>query len=185
MSIPLVGFLASACGTGSKSTSSSGGGGGGTAVEAGGKEVAVKSGGTLKLGMSPGPSTEIDPIKVADEGGLGVMSQSGEFLAWSDNKLNLDPRLAESWKPNKDGSVWTFKIRQGVKFHDGTPLTAADVASSINALSDPKNGSNALSTFAGVLSKGSATAVDPTTVRFELDSANGNFPYLLSSDNYN
>ncbi len=184
MSIPVVGFLAAACGTGSN-TSTSSGGSADTAVKAGGKEVAVKPGGTLKLGMSPGPTTEIDPIKVADEGGLGVMSQSGEFLSWSDSKLQLQPRLAESWKPNSDGSVWTFKIRQGVKFHDGTPMTADDVASSINALSDPKNGSNALSTFAGVLSKGSAKATDASTVEFQLDGPNGNFPYLLSSDNYN
>jgi peptide/nickel transport system substrate-binding protein len=184
MSIPVVGFLAAACGTGSN-TSTSSGGSADTAVKAGGKEVAVKPGGTLKLGMSPGPTTEIDPILVADEGGLGVMSQSGEFLSWSDSKLQLQPRLAESWKPNADGSEWTFKIRQGVKFHDGTPMTAEDVASSINALSDPKNGSNALSTFAGVLSKGSAKATDASTVVFSLDGPNGNFPYLLSSDNYN
>jgi peptide/nickel transport system substrate-binding protein len=183
MSIPIVGFLASACGTGKKT--GTGGGGGGTAVQAGGKQVQVRSGGTLKLGMSPGPSTEIDPLKVADEGGLGIMSQTGEFLAFSDDKLKLQPRLAESWKPSEDGSVWTFKIRQGVKFHDGTPMTARDVAASINELSDPKNGSNALSTFDGVLSKGSAKAVDDSTVRFELDAPNGNFPYLVSSDNYN
>jgi peptide/nickel transport system substrate-binding protein len=183
MSLSAVGFLASACGTGKKTGTT--GGGGGTAVQAGGKEVQVKAGGTLKLGMSPGPSTEIDPIKVADEGGLGIMSQTAEFLSWSDSKLQLQPRLAESWKPNADGSVWTFKIRQGVKFHDGTPMTAEDVASSINALSDPKGGSNALSTFAGVLSKDSAKATDASTVTFELDAPNGNFPYLLSSDNYN
>jgi peptide/nickel transport system substrate-binding protein len=183
MSLSAVGFLASACGTGKKT--STGEGGGGTAVQAGGKEVQVRAGGTLKLGMSPGPATEIDPIKVADEGGLGIMSQTAEFLSWSDSKLQLQPRLAESWKPNADGSVWTFKIRQGVKFHDGTPMTAEDVAASINALSDPKSGSNALSTFAGVLSKGSATAADASTVQFELDAPNGNFPYLLSSDNYN
>jgi peptide/nickel transport system substrate-binding protein len=183
MSLSAVGFLASACGTGKKTSTSEGGGG--TAVQAGGKEVQVRAGGTLKLGMSPGPTTEIDPIKVADEGGLGIMSQTAEFLSWSDSKLQLQPRLAESWKPNADGSVWTFKIRQGVKFHDGTPMTAEDVASSINALSDPKVGSNALSTFAGVLSKDSAKATDATTVTFELDAPNGNFPYLLSSDNYN
>jgi peptide/nickel transport system substrate-binding protein len=184
MSIPLVSFLAAACGTGDKSSTGSGGGSG-TAVQAGGKEVAVKPGGTLKLGMSPGPTTEIDPILVADEGGLGIMSQSGEFLSWSDSKLQLQPRLAESWKPNADGSVWTFKIRQGVKFHDGSTMTAEDVAASINALSDPKSGSNALSTFAGVLSKDSAKATDASTVEFQLDSPNGNFPYLVSSDNYN
>jgi peptide/nickel transport system substrate-binding protein len=185
MSIPLVSFLAAACGTGDKGGGSSTGGGGGTAVQAGGKQVDVKPGGTLKLGMSPGPTTEIDPILVGDEGGLSVMSQSGEFLSWSDSKLQLQPRLAESWKPNADGSEWTFKIRQGVKFHDGTPMTAEDVASSINALSDPKGGSNALSTFAGVLSKDSAKATDDSTVVFSLDAPNGNFPYMLSSDNYN
>jgi peptide/nickel transport system substrate-binding protein len=95
MSLSAVGFLASACGTGKKT--STGEGGGGTAVQAGGKEVQVRAGGTLKLGMSPGPSTEIDPIKVADEGGLGIMSQTAEFLSWSDSKLQLQPRLAESW----------------------------------------------------------------------------------------
>ena len=100
----------------------------------------------------------------------------GEFLSWSDSKLQLQPRLAESWKPNSDGSVWTFKIRQGVKFHDGTPMTAEDVASSINALSDPKNGSNALSTFAGVLSKGSAKATDASTVEFQLDAPERQLP---------
>src|SRR5919202_695709 len=52
MSIPLVSFLAAACGTGNKSANT--GSGGGTAVKAGGKEVAVKPGGTLKFGMSPG-----------------------------------------------------------------------------------------------------------------------------------
>src|ERR671924_1623493 len=62
MSIPLVSFLAAACGTGNKSGTT--GGGTGTAVESGGKQVAVKPGGTLKIGMSPGATTEIDPIKV-------------------------------------------------------------------------------------------------------------------------
>src|SRR5919197_6319077 len=131
------------------------------------------------------PAGALDPVTANNEGALAVLGQSGEYLTWSDSQLKLRPRLAESWKPNADGSVWTFKIRQGVKFHDGTPMTAEDVASSINALSDPKSGSNALSTFDGVLSKDSAKAVDASTVRFDLDAPNGNFPYLLSSDNYN
>ena len=177
MSVPLVGFLASACGSGKN--------GSGNAVQAGGKQVEVRPGGTLKLGLSPGPVTDLDPLKVADEGGVAITSQTGEFLAFSDGKLELQPRLAERWAPSEDGTVWTFTIRQGVKFHDGSPMTATDVAASFNALSDPDNGSNALATFDGVLSKGSATAVDDSTVRFELDAPNGNFPYLVSSDNYN
>ena len=52
-------------------------------------------------------------------------------------------------------------------------------------LADPENGSNALSVFTGVLSKGGAKAIDDSTVEFTLDAPTGNFPYLASSDNYN
>ncbi len=176
MSLSSLGFLASACGSGDK--------GGGTTTSGAAQTAAVKPGGTVKVGVVT-PSGAIDPVTVADEGGLAVLGQAGEYLIWSDNKLNAQPRLAESWTPNEDASVWTFKIRQGVKFHDGTPMTAEDVAATINRLSDPKSASAALSAFSGVLSKDSAKVVDPQTVEFTLDAPNGNFPYLLSSDNYN
>ena len=179
MSIPIIGFLASACGGEKRSA-----GGTTTAATTGGKEAAVKAGGTLKTGIVA-PAAELDPIKIADEGGLGILGQAGDYLTWSDNNLHLQPRLAESWKPNGDGSVWTFKIRSGVKFNDGSPMTADDVAATMNRLADTKVGSNSLSTFNGVLSKGGAKAVDPTTVEFRLDAPNGSFPYLVSSDNYN
>jgi peptide/nickel transport system substrate-binding protein len=143
-----------------------------------------RPGGTIRVGMTS-PAGKLDPVTVADEGGLGVLGQSGEYLVWSDDKLNAVPRLAERWSHNGDGTVWTFKIRQGVRFHDGTPLTAEDVATTMNRLADPKVGSNALSTFAGALSKGNTKAVDQHTVEFHLDAPNGNFPYLVSSDNYN
>ena len=81
--------------------------------------------------------------------------------------------------------MWTFKIRQGVRFDDGSQMTTQDVAETFNRLADPKVGSNALSTFAGVLSKGNTEAVDHQTVRFKLDAPNGNFPHIVSSDNYN
>jgi peptide/nickel transport system substrate-binding protein len=177
MSMSALGFLASACGTGEK--------GGGTTTSGAAEQAGkVKPGGTVKIGVVT-PSAAIDPMKVADEGGLAVLGQAGEYLVWSNAKLEAVPRLAESWSPNDDASVWTFKIRQGVKFHDGTPMTAEDVAATINRLSDPKGGSQALSAFGGVLSKDSAKATDASTVEFTLDAPNGNFPYLLSSDNYN
>jgi peptide/nickel transport system substrate-binding protein len=176
MSMSALSFLVSACGTGEK--------GGETTTTESQTAAKVKPGGTVKVGIVA-PSAAIDPVKVADEGGLGVLGQAGEYLVWSNAKLEAVPRLAESWTPNDDASVWTFKIRQGVKFHDGTPMTAEDVAATINRLADPKSGSAALSAFGGVLSKGAAKATDDSTVEFTLDSPNGNFPYLLSSDNYN
>jgi peptide/nickel transport system substrate-binding protein len=139
---------------------------------------------SLTVGM-PVPAGLIDPLTIADTGGVCLLSQTGEYLANSDPNLHLEPALAESWQPNKDGSVWTFKIRRQVRFHDGRILTAADVVATMNRLADPENGSIALSAFAGTLSKGGARALDEHTVVFELDAPNGSFPYLVSSDNYN
>src|SRR5688500_13294726 len=118
MSIPLLSFIATACGgdedEGTDTTAKN-----------------VKPGGALRTGIIA-PAGELDPLTVADEGGLAVLGQSGEYRTWSNEELELEPRLAESWEPNDDGSVWTFTIRQGVTFHDGAPLTAEDVAATLN-----------------------------------------------------
>ena len=178
MSAGTIGFLASACGSGDKD-----GGDGGTAPSSDQQTAKVQKGGLVKAAIN-NPAGAIDPITVADDGSLAVLAQCGEYLVWSDAELNAVPRLAESWEPNADASVWTFKIRQGVKFHDGKDMTAEDVAASINRLADPDNASQALSAFTGYLTKDSAKATDAATVEFSLESPNGSFPYLLSSDNY-
>ena len=152
MSASLAGFLA-AC--------SSDSGGGGTSPSATGPTGAVTPGGTVKTGIIA-PAGALDPLAIADEGGLAVLGQSGEYLAWSNDELQLEPRIAESWAPNDDGSVWTFAIRQGVTFQDGTPLTAADVAATMELHADPKNKSNALSAFGGVLAPGGTSGSVPT-----------------------
>jgi peptide/nickel transport system substrate-binding protein len=131
------------------------------------------------------PAAAIDPVKIADGGGVTVLSQVAETLVLSARNLTAEPVLAESWSPNKDGTVWTFKLRQGVKFHSGKPMTADDVVATFDRLANPDNGSNALSVFTGMLSKGGTRKVDDHTVEFHLDVANGNFPYAVSTDNYN
>ena len=172
-----IGFLASACGSGDD-------GGGSDAPSSDQQSQGVQKGGKVTAAINA-PAGAIDPITVADDGSLAVLAQCGEYLVWSDSELNAVPRLAESWEPNEDASVWTFKIRQGVKFHDGKEMTAEDVAASINRLADPDSASQALSAFTGFLTKDSAKATDATTVEFSLEAPNGSFPYLLSSDNYN
>ena len=124
----------------------------------------VQKGGKVTAAINA-PAGAIDPITVADDGSLAVLAQCGEYLVWSDSELNAVPRLAESWEPNEDASVWTFKIRQGVKFHDGKEMTAEDVAASINRLADPDSASQALSAFTGFLTKDSAKATDATDGR--------------------
>ena len=143
-----------------------------------------KAGATIRVAGAM-PTTAINPVTVANTGGLLMLMQTGEFLVRDAPNLVLQPCLAVSWKPNDDGSVWTFALRPNVKFHNGKTLTAADVVATMDRLSDPKNGSNALSAFRGVLTKGGTTAVDDLTVAFHLEAPNGNFPYLVSSDNYN
>ena len=145
---------------------------------------AGKTGGTIRIAQIT-PTGAIEPVSIADQGGLMVLQQAGDFLVLDGPDLVLRPMLATSWKPNETGSIWTFTLREGVKFHDGRTMTADDVVASIDRLADPANGSNALSAFKGVLSKGGTTKVDDHTVRFTLDAPNGNFPYYVSSDNYN
>ncbi|UDL91837.1 ABC transporter substrate-binding protein [Mesorhizobium sp. PAMC28654] len=141
-------------------------------------------GATIRVASSV-PAAAIDPVTIADAGGLLVMQQVAEFLCVDGPDLVLQPALAESWKPNDNGTVWTFKLRKGVKFHSGGEMKAEDVVASIDRLADPANSSNALSVFTGILSKGASKKVDDYTVEFHLDAPNGNFPYMLSSDNYN
>ncbi len=182
LSLPMISFLIAACG-GANDTNSASSAAAGSGASSAAATGATKTGGTIRLGITT-PSTEVDPVLNGDTGGLAMLAMTGEFLCVDENK-KLTPWLAESWTSNPDASEWTFKIRQGVNFNDGTPMTAKDVAASINRLSDPANKSNALSAFTGVLSKDSATATDDTTVVFKLDAPNGSFPYYLSSDNYN
>jgi peptide/nickel transport system substrate-binding protein len=168
LSLPLLGALGGAMGMGGISPA----------------RAAGAPGGTLRVAMTV-PAGAIDPVTIADDGGLMVAMQSAEYLCALNPDFTLRPILATSWSPNKDGSVWTFKIRQGVKFNNGEPLNADAVVASVERLVNPKNGSNALSAFKGVLSVGGTKKIDDYTVEFHLDAPNGNFPYVLSSDNYN
>ena len=146
---------------------------------------AGKPGGTIRVAHLT-PSGQVDPLTVTDPAGLALINQTGEFLIDDDGQeLKLRPSLALSWKPNDQGDVWTFKLRPNVKFHDGQPMTAKDVAATFNRLADPASGSAALSVLKGVLSKGSVKVIDDMTVEFHLDAPNGNFPYYVSSDTYN
>ncbi|RWP83976.1 MAG: ABC transporter substrate-binding protein [Mesorhizobium sp.] len=133
----------------------------------------------------PAPQATIDPVLAGDYGPILMFQQVGEFLCVDGPDLVLRPSLATSWKPNQDGTVWTFTLRKGVKFHSGAEMKADDVVATIDRLADPKNSSNALSVFKGILQKGGTKKVDDYTVEFHLDGPNGNFPYLVSSDNYN
>jgi peptide/nickel transport system substrate-binding protein len=174
LSVPMLGAIATACG-GANSTSSSGASVG----------AAAKPGASLKI-ASVVPTGAINPLSIADEGGLTMLQQTGETLVFNNPKTNvLEPVLATSWKSNAAGDVWTFTLRDGVMFNNGQPMTADDVVYSFQSQTNPKVYVNASSVFAGVLTNDGVQKVDDSTVAFHLDAPNGNFPYLISSDNYN
>jgi len=176
ISVPVLGSVLAACGSSSSTSAKSGTSSSSTATGA--------PGAVIKAGITT-PTAAINPVTVADQGGLDMLAQTGEYLTLSTQTLTLQPVLATSWTPNATADVWTFKIRQGVKFHNGAALTADDVVYTYQLHANPKTGSNALSAFAGVLSPSGVVKVDDYTVAFHLKAPNGNFPYLTSSDNYN
>src|SRR5215472_14846514 len=173
LSMPVVGGILAACGSSSSTPAT-----GSSATPSG------KAGANIKAGILV-PAAAINPLTIADTGGLELIGNVGEFLVFTDVQGTYHPWLATSWSPNTDASVWTFKIRQGVKFNDGTPMTADDVVYSFKTQSDPKSTSNALSVFGGTLSPDGVEKVDSNTVAFHLVHPNAGWPDAVSEDNYN
>lgn len=120
----------------------------------------------------------LDPLNMLDLGTYAVLSQSFEYLVGVGDDYNIgDTGLATSWSPNADATQWTFNLREGVMWQDGSPFTAADVAATIDRMVVAGAG------LAGVVGEGGAQAVDDTTVVIDLEAANGNLPVLLSTYN--
>jgi peptide/nickel transport system substrate-binding protein len=129
-------------------------------------------GGTLNMLVEPEPPTL---LSVANSSGstVKVTAKVVEGLLTYDNSLNPKPLLATSWSVSKDGKEYTFKLRKGVKWHDGKPFTSADVAFSILAVK--KYNSRGASTFANVTD---VKTPDAYTAVFVLSKP---APYLLAA----
>jgi peptide/nickel transport system substrate-binding protein len=146
--------------------------------------ITHKAGGRLRLGIIPPPARSLDPWTYLDQGGLETGGIAGEFLTRATPSLTLLPELATSWKPNANATEWTFKLRPGVKFQNGTTMNADDVVATFKRLTDANSGSQALSAYKGVLSPDGVTKTDEGTVVFHLDAPTASFPYLTSSTTY-
>jgi peptide/nickel transport system substrate-binding protein len=100
-----------------------------------------KRGGIFEYGVKAG----IPTYDLQGSGSYGTLHRTEQHYSllvtfdWKNfPKINGD--IAESWDISEDSLTYTFKIRKGVKFHDGTPLTSADVLASFNRLRTPKEG---------------------------------------------
>lgn len=90
------------------------------------------------------------------------------------------PDLAESWTGDAEAKVFTFRLRPGLTFHDGTPCTSADVVATFRAILTPATASPARPVLNMI---SDITAIDPLTVRFTLNVSYADFPISVAHAN--
>jgi peptide/nickel transport system substrate-binding protein len=124
------------------------------------------SGGTLTYASGDAEPTCLDPHVGGNYPQALVSTQYLESLVSKDANGDIVPWLADSWQEASDGLSWTFTLKDGVTFTDGTPFDAAAVAANVAHLQDPTTLSST-----GYLALGKVTgveAVDARTARFDL-----------------
>jgi len=144
---------------------------------------------TLVYGQSDLPKT-LDSADAQDGNSLRVAKQVVETLvAFEPGTVNPIPGLAERWEASEDSKVWTFYLRKGVKFHDGTPFNAEAVKFNFDRWNDENNpyrGGKQFVPFKWVFGGPGALiekveVVDEYTVRFYLKSPVGFFPQMVAA----
>src|SRR5581483_834504 len=120
----------------------------------------------------------LDPDQMRANSEKNVLSNVYEHLLSRDKDLKIGPALATSYKVAEDGVTWTFELRKGVIFHDGTPFNAAAVKATFDRWLDPQstnlNRTNYLQVF------DSLEIVDDYTVRIKTKGPQASLPALLS-----
>ena len=133
---------------------------------------------SLSISVTFGPNAEIPDPRAGYNGWMSNQTGVTETLMGIDYDMNLYPRVAE--KIEQAGpTTWRVTLRDGVQFHDGTPLTAAAVVTAIVAISDEAHaGHNAR--VAKLLDLAGLSADGERVVVFETNSPNAAFPWTLS-----
>ena len=121
----------------------------------------------------------LDPHKAVAAGTKEVLFNVFEGLVKPDSEGNLNDAVAESHTISEDGRVYTFTLREGVKFHDGTPVTAQDVKYSLDRCSAAEEGGPLVPAFSAIES---VNIVDEKTVEVVLKEGDTEFlPYLTAA----
>src|SRR5438874_13382680 len=139
---------------------------------------AQKPGGSITVGLEldiPG----FDPLKVGvfDTSAGAAAAAIFDTLTSLDGKGVVQPKLALSWTPSEDFKTWTFKLRPGVKFHDGTPFNAQAVKENFDRQKDPANKCRCAFYIAYI---NNVQAPDELTVVYNLNDPQVNLPALVS-----
>ena len=147
--------------------------------------AAPQPAGTLVVGLVAEP-VNLDPAQVTDLNSNRVGRRIVETLAtFPDESTQIVPGLAESWTVSKDGLRYTFKLRKGISFHDGTPLNAEAVKFSIERQINAEHPFNKLGKypFANYFfgNVKAVEVVDPSTVEFVLKEPRASFLAILTA----
>ncbi len=134
-------------------------------------------GGTLIVGQGADALT-LDPALTTDEASKPVQSLMFNSLIRFDENMNPVADLATDWQVNDTGTVYTFNLRKGAKFHSGNEMKAADVKFSIERMSDPELKSRWASYFTDVTQ---VEAVGDYTVKVTLAKPNAAFISAIAS----
>jgi peptide/nickel transport system substrate-binding protein len=137
-----------------------------------------KRGGKLRVAGATAAATDtLDPSKQSNQTDYSRCNMLYNGLTWLDGSLTPQPALAESFT-TKDAKTWVFTLRKGVQFHDGKPLTPADVVFSISRHKDPATASKA-KVLADQID--SVKATGPNEVTIVLTSPNADLPVILGT----
>jgi peptide/nickel transport system substrate-binding protein len=122
-------------------------------------DLGDQSSGNLIAAIAGEPD-QLDPHKTSAYFSFEVLENVFDTLVEPDENLEMRPALAESWQVSPDQRTWTFHLRHGVTFHDGSPLVADDVVYSYRRIIDQQlTNADKFTAVTGV------TATDPATVR--------------------
>lgn len=135
-----------------------------------------KRGGTLVMSIRKDVSM-VNPLVRTQSTDRAIRDLMYESLLGMDTKGTIQPYLAESWEISKDGKVYTFRLRRGVRFHDGQEMTSEDAKFAIDYTLNPKNGAYGLSRLADI---GKAEAADKYTLKIHLKRPNPIFLTYLT-----
>ena len=132
-----------------------------------------KAVGSITIAISQDLDQSLDPHTSTSAGKREIFFNIFEGLVKADPDGNFVPALAESWEVSDDATTFTFKIRKGVKFHNGSDLTVEDVVYTLDKCRGAESGVPLLNAYSEIES---VTAVDDSTVEIKLK--NPNIEYL-------
>ena len=137
-----------------------------------------QAGGTLRVGLGHGSTTDsLDPATY-ENGFSSFMGIGGLFnyITAVDETNQFAPELAEEWEATPDAMTWTFKIREGVEFHNGKTMTPDDIVGSLNY----HRGPDSVSAISSLFEQVTDIQAKDNTVVISLDAGNADFPYIMS-----